>query len=150
VPRDFAAAFAVPPPLHVFPPEIPELSRVSTQTVPQTKYCTTCGNQIHVMAEICPVCGVRQMMAPQQHAYMPAPPRKDKQLAAVLALLLGGLGVHKFYLGKIGQGVLYLVLCWTLIPAIVSFIEGIIYLTQSEESFQRSIGAPYRTGGFSM
>lgn len=123
---------------------------MSTQTYPQTKFCTSCGNQIHMMAEICPVCGVRQMMAPQQVAYFPVAPRKDKQLAAVLALLLGGLGVHKFYLGKVGQGILYLIFCWTLIPAIVSFIEAIVLLSQSEESFQRSIGAPYRTGGFSM
>jgi TM2 domain-containing membrane protein YozV len=124
---------------------------MSVQTVPQTKFCTACGNQIHMLAEICPVCGVRQMMAPPQpYAYIPVAPRKDKTIAAVLALFLGGLGIHKFYLGKVGQGILYLLFCWTLIPAFVSFIEAIVYLSQSEQSFQASLGAPYRTGGFSV
>ncbi|EFL92339.1 TM2 domain-containing hypothetical protein [Candidatus Regiella insecticola LSR1] len=37
----------------------------------------------------------------------------------------GGIGAHKFYLGKIGQGFLYLLFFWTLIPAIIAFIEFI-------------------------
>jgi TM2 domain-containing membrane protein YozV len=60
---------------------------------------------------------------------------KSKVTAGVLGILLGGLGVHKFYLGKIGSGVLYLLFCWTGIPAIVGLIEGIIYLTMSDEDF---------------
>jgi TM2 domain-containing membrane protein YozV len=49
--------------------------------------------------------------------------RKDGTTAVLLALFLGGLGAHKFYLGQIGLGVLYLVFCWTFIPAIISLIE---------------------------
>lgn len=64
-------------------------------------------------------------------------PVKSKVTAGVLALLLGGFGVHKFYLGKIGMGILYLVFCWTYIPALVSFVEGIIYLCSSDENFSR-------------
>ena len=64
-------------------------------------------------------------------------PVKSKVTAGVLALLLGGFGVHKFYLGKIGMGILYLVFCWTYIPALVSFVEGIIYLCLSDENFSR-------------
>lgn len=60
---------------------------------------------------------------------------KDKVTAGVLALLLGGLGVHKFYLTRIVQGIIYLLLCWTFIPAIIAFIEGIIYLTMDESKF---------------
>ena len=124
---------------------------MSTQTVPQTKFCTACGNQIHLMAEICPVCGVRQMMAPQQpYAYVPMIPTKDKTLAAILAIFLGWAGIHKFYLGKVGQGILYALFFWTGLPFIAGVIEGIIYLTQSEQSFQASYGAPYRTGGFAI
>ncbi|HEX8905175.1 MAG TPA: TM2 domain-containing protein [Longimicrobiaceae bacterium] len=123
---------------------------MATQTVPQTKFCTACGNQIHMMAEICPVCGVRQMAAPvQPYGYVPAPPRKDKTVAALLAIFLGGIGIHKFYLGKIGQGILYILLCWTFLPALAGFIEGIMYLVQSEQSFQASLGGQYRTGQFS-
>lgn len=64
-------------------------------------------------------------------------PVKSKVTAGVLALVLGGFGVHKFYLGKIGMGILYLVFCWTYIPALVSFVEGIIYLCSSDENFSR-------------
>jgi len=60
---------------------------------------------------------------------------KSKTTAGILAILLGGLGVHKFYLGKTGQGILYLIFCWTYIPAIIGLVEGIIYLTSSDEKF---------------
>jgi len=60
---------------------------------------------------------------------------KSKIVAGLLAIFLGGIGVHKFYLGKIGMGILYLVFCWTFIPEIVGIIEGIIYLTSSDEKF---------------
>jgi len=57
--------------------------------------------------------------------------------AGVLALLLGGIGAHKFYLGETGLGILYLCFSWTLIPALVGFIEGILYLTKSDVEFER-------------
>jgi TM2 domain-containing membrane protein YozV len=60
---------------------------------------------------------------------------RNRVVAALLALLLGGFGIHKFYLGKIGQGVLYLLFCWTFIPTIIGWIEGVIYLTRSDEEF---------------
>ncbi|UZJ74876.1 TM2 domain-containing protein [Salmonella enterica] len=60
--------------------------------------------------------------------------------AALLAFFLGGLGAHKFYLGKVGQGFLYLIFCWTFIPAIVAFIEFFIYLCTSDEDFARKYG----------
>lgn len=62
---------------------------------------------------------------------------KSKVVAGVLAILLGGLGVHKFYLGKLGQGVLYLLFSWTGIPSIIGLIEGILYLFKSDEEFNR-------------
>jgi TM2 domain-containing membrane protein YozV len=61
--------------------------------------------------------------------------------AGLFALLLGGLGVHKFYLGRVGWGIAYLVFCWTLIPTIVGFVEGILYLIMDEQEFQRKYGA---------
>ena len=60
---------------------------------------------------------------------------KSRTVAVLLALFLGGIGAHKFYLGKVGTGLLYLLFCWTLIPAIFAFIEAITYLCMSNESF---------------
>lgn len=62
---------------------------------------------------------------------------KTKSTAAVLAFLLGGVGVHKFYLGQTFQGLLYLFFCWTLLPALIAFVECIIYLTMNEHEFNR-------------
>lgn len=62
---------------------------------------------------------------------------KNRVAAAILAIFLGDLGIHKFYMGKIGQGILYLVFCWTGIPAIVGIIEGIIYLCDSDTGFAK-------------
>jgi TM2 domain-containing membrane protein YozV len=62
---------------------------------------------------------------------------KNKVVAGILAILLGGLGIHKFYLGKLGQGILYLLFSWTGIPSIIGFIEGILYLVKSDEEFNR-------------
>ena len=72
----------------------------------------------------------------QMTAISPAWPIKSKVVAAILAIFLGGLGIHKFYLGKIGAGILYLLFCWTGIPAIIAFIEGLVYLFGNEENFQ--------------
>lgn len=62
-------------------------------------------------------------------------PVKSRITAALLAFFLGGIGAHKFYLGQVGIGVVYLLFCWTFIPAIIAFIEFIIYLTQDDATF---------------
>lgn len=67
---------------------------------------------------------------------------KDKTTAAVLAFVIGGIGGHRFYLGETGWGLFYLFFCWTFIPAIASFIEGILFLLMNEERFH----AKYSTG----
>ena len=64
-------------------------------------------------------------------------PVRNKTLAGVLAILFGSYGIQKFYLGKIGAGVLCILFCWTLIPGIVGIVEGINILTSSDEAFQR-------------
>lgn len=68
---------------------------------------------------------------------------KNKLAAGLLAIFLGDFGAHKFYLGKPGKGLIYLLFFWTGIPAIIGIIEGIIYLLSSEEDFQRKHGKRY-------
>ncbi|KAB8029808.1 TM2 domain-containing protein [Fluviispira multicolorata] len=93
------------------------------------KFCKDCGKNININAEICPFCGCRQM------GILGITSGKSKVIAAIFALFLGGLGIHKFYLGKKGQGVLYILFCWTFIPAFIALIEGVLYLIMSDEKF---------------
>ncbi len=62
---------------------------------------------------------------------------KSRTTAALLAIFLGGLGAHKFYLGKTLLGIVYLVFVWTCIPAIIGGIEGILFLLSSDTEFNR-------------
>lgn len=79
----------------------------------------------------------------QQQPYNNYPPQftrihnRSRGVAAALAIILGGIGIHKFYLGRIGQGIIYLLFCWTGIPSIIALIEGIVYLASDEQSFDR-------------
>lgn len=60
---------------------------------------------------------------------------KDKTTAAILALFLGGIGIHRFYLNQIGLGFLYLLFSWTFIPLFVSLIDFIVFLATDQKSF---------------
>ncbi|WMW24003.1 NINE protein [Methanolobus sediminis] len=92
------------------------------------KYCTKCGSVITKEAVICPKCGVKQPSIGSSG-------EKNKVAAGILGILLGGLGAHKFYLGQVGTGILYLCFSWTMIPSLIGLIEGIIYLTMSDDDF---------------
>lgn len=102
------------------------------------KFCTDCAANINVKAEICPKCGVRQIA--MSNGFATAQNGKSKVIAALLALFLGGFGIHKFYLNQIGMGIVYLLFCWTFIPAIIAFIEFIILLLMSDAEFNRKYG----------
>jgi len=65
---------------------------------------------------------------------------KSKSTAALLALFLGGIGIHKFYLGQWIQGLFYLCFCWTFVPAIIAFLEVFVYLSMGKERFARQYG----------
>lgn len=87
-------------------------------------YCAKCGTQIDDAAVICPQCGCptenfNQFQQAQSNVQQtvhvnvtaPAAPTvsaKSRTAALVLAIFLGGLGIHKFYLGRVGMGILYL------------------------------------------
>lgn len=75
----------------------------------------------------------------------------NKIAAGLLAIFLGALGVHKFYLGYKNEGIILLAivgsgflfsfllvgLLWVWVPGVIGLIEGIIYLTKTDEEFER-------------
>jgi TM2 domain-containing membrane protein YozV len=100
-------------------------------------YCSACGTQISPQALTCPNCGHPNAVNPAA-ANAANGFNKSRTTAGILAILLGGFGVHKFYLGKIGMGILYFVFAWTGVPSIIGIIEGIIYLTQTDQAFAQA------------
>ena len=65
------------------------------------------------------------------------PQESKRVITGIFAILLGYLGVHKFILGYTSEGIIQLILsvvsCGIL--GIIPFIEGIIYLTKTDEEF---------------
>ena len=62
-----------------------------------------------------------------------------KLIAGILAILIGGFGIHKFILGYNKEGVIQILLSFLCgVGAIIGLIEGIIYLTKSDEEFYQT------------
>lgn len=118
--------------------------------------CPNCHTQnINPAGGRCSNCGTLLPVAPmpmQQVNYGSKPAGADKKLAAGLCgILLGGLGILKFILGYQQEGLIYLamfavafiisiVTCGIgsfllMIPSVMGLVEGIIYLTKSDEEF---------------
>ncbi len=60
-----------------------------------------------------------------------------KMLAGILGIFLGAWGIHKFILGYTKEGIIQIVITFVTcgIGSLVGLIEGIIYLTKSDEEF---------------
>lgn len=82
---------------------------------------------------------------PTENWNNPAQPRQEnkKVLAGVMGILFGSFGVHKFVLGYTTEGIIQLVVSVVTcgLGGIVGFIEGIIYLTKSDEEFYQTYQA---------
>lgn len=120
--------------------------------------CPQCGAPIEVGATECKFCGeklvtqkvteqvqqsqsqpqivVQQVAQATVSGINPSWPMKSKTVAGILGIFFGGLGLHKFYMGKPLMGILYLCLSWTFVPEVIGFFEGISYLCSSDENFQ--------------
>lgn len=72
------------------------------------KYCRECGAEIVDNAVICPKCGCRQGGRINTDDTSP----KSRLACLLLCIFLGVLGIHRFYAGRIGSGVLMLFLGW--------------------------------------
>ncbi len=93
-------------------------------------FCRGCGCEIHESARACPHCGATQLNGSQG---------KNKVVAGILALFLGGLGIHRFYLGQ-WWGLFYLFFIWTIVPILISFIEAIVFLITNDAVWDRKYG----------
>lgn len=94
----------------------------------EKKFCYNCGVKIEENQAVCIKCGIG---LPRSGAH------KKKLIAGILGIVLGDFGIHKFYLGSWGWGIIYLLFCWTYIPALVGFIEGILYLFMDDSKFHQ-------------
>jgi TM2 domain-containing membrane protein YozV len=108
------------------------------------KFCYNCGAPTEPIQIVCVKCGVDLRKSVAGGAIS----GKSKVAAGLLGIFLGSLGIHKFYLGYSKEGVIMLVICLVSIlptlglgPAaigLIGFIEGIIYLTKSDEEFTQT------------
>ena len=78
-------------------------------------YCNKCGKEIDDEALICPYCGcgtvnyIRDQAKAESRAREPLQPaQKKRSTVLLLCIFLGGFGAHRFYVGKVGMGILYL------------------------------------------
>ena len=65
---------------------------------------------------------------------------EKKLIAGILAIVIGSLGIHKFYLGYTKEGIIQIVLTFVTFgfASIIGLIEGIIYLTKTDEDFDKT------------
>lgn len=82
-----------------------------------TKFCQHCGKVIDIDCVVCPCCGkqVGELRSEQPNIVITntnvngrGGREKNKWVAFLLCLFLGGIGAHRFYEGKIGTGILWL------------------------------------------
>ena len=119
--------------------------------------CPRCSAQNSSLNTTCMTCGSALPIAPMPMPQMPRQPGAQipgadkKILAGILGIVLGGLGIHKFVLGYNQEGVILIavylvsfiiamVTCGlgvplVLIPSVIGIVEGIIYLTKTDEEF---------------
>jgi TM2 domain-containing membrane protein YozV len=120
---------------------------MSSQTM---KYCPTCGAQITANSQMCPKCGAIQPTylgetSRQAEKLQVDPAIRDaaskKITAGICGIMLGSLGVHKFVLGMTTPGIIMaavtILTCGagSLVMGTIGLIEGIIYLTKSDDDF---------------
>ena len=121
-----------------------------------TRYCTKCGAINDDLAQYCTTC--QAPLSSMSTGYQPMQsvnaggPMTDwksmgadkKIVAGILAILVGSLGVHKFVLGYTTEGLIMLLVtvltCGIagIVMSIVGIVEGIMYLTKSDEEFVRT------------
>ncbi len=95
-------------------------------------YCRGCGKQLHESALTCPQCG-----APQNAPAPASSSLKSQTVAGLLCAFLGGMGAHKFYLGRITAGVLFLLFCWSGVPGLIALFDLVAIAFGSQENWAK-------------
>lgn len=101
------------------------------------KFCANCQSPVMENADFCTSCGAKLNNEPTFEGTVTNSNAKSKLAAGILGILVGGLGIHNFYLGYTKRGLIQLLLsvlsCGTLAFAssIWGLVEGILILTGS-------------------
>lgn len=110
--------------------ETNDLYQAPNADISSQAYCRQCGKQIPKTANYCPHCNAKQISTEEG---------RNKTTAALLALFLGGLGIHRFYLGQ-WWGIFYFLLWPTGIPSLISLIEFCVFLLTSQDTWNNKYG----------
>lgn len=112
--------------------------------------CKYCGSKLDDKCETCPNCGAHNNVAAAKNETkivsdlsgnsvqtnpLGTVNGKNKLLAALLAMIFGGVGAHHFYFKHYGEGILCILFAWTCIPSIIGVIQGLIILLESDKKF---------------
>ena len=90
-------------------------------------FCPSCGAEILENVNFCPKCGAKQPGAEEIKTKNTNESDRSRLVACLLAFFLGGLGVHRFYAGKIGSGICQILLtCCFGLGCIWAFIDFIL------------------------
>lgn len=93
-------------------------------------YCANCGNPVNPNASVCLSCGVAIAKGKEDKKnWLPA--GKDKMMAIVLCLFLGGVGVHNFYLGETKKGIIKILLCLFVISEVLALVDLLKMITDN-------------------
>lgn len=89
-------------------------------------YCSNCSKQISNKAMSCPTCGHPSFINGLKGV-------KSKVAFVLLAVFLGGFGIHRMYINDWFLGVVYLMFCWTGLPMIIALFEAIVIGLRSND-----------------
>ena len=104
------------------------------------KFCPNCGAETQSNQVVCIKCGVALV-----NVSTASGGEKSRVTAALLAIFLGAIGAHEFYLGnqksaliRLAVSIVGLVIGVTFVMSLIGLIEGIIYLTKSDAEFKQT------------
>lgn len=105
------------------------------------KFCPQCGAILRINAEKCTQCRVLQPGA-KPRVLSSGRSERNRIVAALMAIFLGTVGAHKFYIGDSIAGKRYIVLSLMsmgIVPGILGILDGIHYITMTDQAFAKEL-----------